>query len=149
MALRGASTVTVDQDWVDFKALAAEAAAVLFTVKEIEPEEKFANGAFCPVRARVAILTGVQAGKVYDNERILAAGIRNKLTEVGADVVGRIKPYGSRKHPGLEAEHPGDIDLAEAALAKLNSGSVPDQRKESDGPVDASGRDSDDDEPPF
>lgn len=141
MALRGASSVTVDQDWVDFKALAAEAAAVLFTVKEIEPEEKFSNSTFSPVRARVIVLTGAQAGKVYDNERILAAGIRSRLTEVGADVVGRIKPYGSRKHPGLEAEHPGDIELAEAALAKFNGGSETAAR--------ASGRDSDDTEPPF
>lgn len=140
MALRGASEVTVDQDWVDFKALAAEAAAVLFTVKEIEPEEKFANGSFCPVRARVIILTGIEAGKVYDNERILAAGIRSRLTEVGADVVGRIKPYGSRKHPGLEAEHDGDIALAEAALAKIAGKSVPAQN---------SGPKSDVDEAPF
>lgn len=148
MALRGASTVVVDQDWLDFKVLAAESAAVLLTVKEIEPEEKFSNSTFSPVRARVVILTGAQAGRVYDNERILAAGIRNKLTEVGADVVGRIKFYGARKNPGLEAEHPGDIELAEAALAKFGA-SVPDQRSDSDGPVGASGRDSDDDAPPF
>jgi len=147
MALRGASTVVVDQDWCDFKALAAEAAAVLFTVKEIEPEEKFANGSFCPIRARVIILTGAQAGKVYDNERILAAGIRSRLTEVGADVVGRIKPYGSRKHPGLEAEHDGDIALAEAALAKLNGGEVPAQRSSTKA---ATAETADDDsEPPF
>lgn len=148
MALRGASTVTVDQDWVDFRALSEEAAAVLFTVKEILPEEKFANGSFCPVRARVIVLTGVQAGKCWESEKILAAGIRNKLTEVGADVVGRIKPYGVRKNPGLEAEHPGDIELAEKALAKFGA-SVPDQRSDSDGPVGASGRDSDSDAPPF
>lgn len=148
MALRGASTVVVDQDWVDFKALAAEAAAVLITVKEIMPEEQFSNSKFAPIRARVVILTGAQAGKVFDNERILAAGIRSRLTEVGADVVGRIKPYGARKHPGLEAEHPGDIELAEAALAKFGA-SVPGQRADSDGPVGASGRDSDSDEPPF
>lgn len=142
--------MTVDQDWVDFKALAAEAAAVLFTVKEIEPEEKFSNSTFSPVRARVIILTGAQAGQVYDNERILAAGIRNKLTEVGADVVGRIKPYGARKHPGLEAEHPGDIELAEAALAKFNGGGdVPEQRSKSKAATKVVESDEGDDEPPF
>lgn len=125
MALRGASTVTVDRDWVEFKELARENAAVLFTVNEIEAEEKFTNSTFSPVRARVAILTGSQAGEVYPDERILAAGVRLKLAEagVGAHVVGRIQPYGSRKHPGLEAEEAGDLALAEKALAKLEGSS--------------------------
>lgn len=145
MGLRGASTVTVDQDWVDFKVLAAEAAAVLISVKKIEDEEQFSNSTFRPVRARVIILTGAQAGQVYPDERILAAGIRQKLTDVGMEIVGRIKPYGARKHPGLEAEHPGDIALAEAAIKKHGSLST----EEGEDTVGASGRDSDSDEPPF
>lgn len=136
--------MTVDQDWVDFKALAEEAAAVLISVKEIMPTEKFANGEFCPVRARVIVLTGTLAGQVFPDEKILSAGIRNKLTEVGSDVVGRIKPYGTRRHPGLEAEHPGDMELAEAALAKYESGGdVPAQRSK------AAKTDEATEEPPF
>lgn len=141
--------MVVDQDWVDFKALAAEAAAVLITVKEIMPEEQFSNSKFCPVRARVVVLTGAQAGKVYPDERILAAGIRSRLTEVGADVVGRIKPYGARKHPGLEAEHPGDIELAEAALAKFAGGDVPAQRSNGKTAAKETAAEDGDEAPPF
>lgn len=120
---------------------------MLFTVKEIEEAEKFTNDTFSPVRARVVILTGSQAGEVYPDERILAAGIRLKLTEagVGADVVGRIRPYGSRKNPGLESEEAGDIELAEQALAKFDGSSseVPARSKAKPKTVEA-----DDSEPP-
>lgn len=169
MALRGASSVTVDQDWLDFKELAKENAAVLFSVREIEEEQKFANGEFSPVKARVIVLTGKHAGEVYPSERILAAGIRNKLTEAGEgeDVVGRIRPYGARKHPGLEAEEDGDIELAEAALVKLKNGrakpkttepedaddepEVPAQRRASNGTrakARSTQHDDEDEEPP-
>ncbi|HEX4391615.1 MAG TPA: hypothetical protein VH084_08730 [Mycobacterium sp.] len=118
MALKGAST-TVDTDWIDWDGLAKEGAAVVCTVKSIEPEEDFGNGSVAPVRARVIVLTGSKAGEVYPDERILKAGIRLKLQEIGDDVVGRLGVYGKRNHIGLNAEADGDIELAERALAKF------------------------------
>jgi hypothetical protein len=143
MALKGAST-TVDADYIDWAGLAAENAAVVCSVKEILPPKDYGNGEVAAVRARVIVLTGTQAGTVYEDERILKAGIRNKLTEIGDDVVGRLDVYGTRKAVGLQAEHEGDIDLATRALAKFGAG-VPAQRGESKAstPVD------DDSEPPF
>jgi hypothetical protein len=147
MALRGASTTT-DTDWLDWSELAKENAAVVCSVREIEPESDFGNGPVRAVRARVIVLTGSQAGAIYPNERILKAGIRSKLTTVGDDVVGRVAPYGTRKPQaiGLESEESGDIALAEAALAKAakgagGNGKVPNQR--------AAAVEEDDDLPPF
>jgi hypothetical protein len=139
MALRGAST-TVDSDYIDWAALAAENAAVVCTVKEILPAKDYGNGEVAAVRARVIVLTGSLAGTVYADERILKAGIRNKLQEVGDDVVGRLDVYGTRKAVGLQAEHAGDVELAQAALAKYSAGgSVPAQ----------GGAKKDEEEPPF
>lgn len=139
MALKGAST-TVDSDYIDWSGLAAENAAVVCTVKEILPPKDYGNGEVAAVRARVIVLTGAQAGTVYEDERILKAGIRNKLQEVGDDVVGRLDVYGTRKAVGLQAEHDGDLDLAKRALAKFGGGAtVPAQNS---GPAD-------DTEPPF
>jgi hypothetical protein len=121
MALRGAST-TVDTDWIDWEGLAKEGAAVVCTVRSIEPEEDFGNGSVAPVRARVIVLTGSKAGEVYPDERILKAGIRLKLQEIGDDVVGRLGIYGKRGHVGLNAEADGDIELAERALKKFGDG---------------------------
>jgi len=118
VALKGAST-TVDQDWLDFKALAAEGAAVVITTRSLEPLTDFGNGEVEPVIADVLVLTGAHAGEYYPRERILAAGVRSKIQTIGDSVVGRIKPYGKRAHPGLEPEHTGDLELAEKALAKL------------------------------
>ena len=129
MALRGAST-TVDSDYIDWKSLAEENAAVVCTVKELLPPKDYGNGEVAGVRARVIVLTGSQVGTVYEDERILKAGIRLKLQQVGDDVVGRLDTYGTRKAIGLQAEHAGDIDLAERALAKFGAG-VPAQRKAS------------------
>lgn len=143
VALRGAST-TVDSDYIDWKTLAEENAAVVCTVKEILPPKDYGNGEVAAVRARVIILTGAQAGTVYEDERILKAGIRNKLTEVGDDVVGRLDVYGTRKAVGLQAEHDGDVALAERALAKFGGGgTVPAQNngKKADRPAE--------EEPPF
>lgn len=119
MALRGAST-TVDQDYIDWAGLAAESAAVVCTVRAIEDPKDFGNGEVAAVRARVIVLTGKSAGSVYPDERILKAGIRMKLENVGDDVVGRLGVYGLRKNIGLNAEQEGDIELAEKALAKAN-----------------------------
>jgi hypothetical protein len=147
MALRGAST-TVDQDWIDWAELAAENAAVVCSVKALEAPRDYGNGEVAAVRARVIVLTGKHAGRCYDDERILKAGIRSKLTEVGDDIVGRVGVYGSRKAIGLEAEQAGDIALAEKALAKFakggsnGNGKVPTQRAK----VEAV---EEDDEPPF
>lgn len=148
MALRGASTTT-DTDWINWEALAAENAAVVCTVKELEPETDFGNGSVAPVRARVIVLTGSKAGTVYPNERILKAGIRMKLTEVGDDVVGRLAVYGKRNHVGLNNEQDGDLDLAQAALAE-RSGEVPAPRS-SGGKTAAKpvAETTDDEEPPF
>lgn len=120
MALVKSSERTSEGEWVDFKELAREGAAVVITVTKFEDSTDFGNGTVKPVRGRVIVLTGTKAGEVFEDERILAAGIRIKLTEVGDDVVGRIRPYGTRKHPGLENEEQGDIELAVAALDKAN-----------------------------
>src|SRR5882757_1683395 len=131
MALRGASTTT-DSDWIDWAVLAAENAAVVCTVKEILPAKDYGNGEVAAVRARVIVLTGAQAGTVYEDERILKAGIHNKLNEVGDDVVGRLDVYGTRKAVGLQAEHAGDVELAQAALAKVSGGKVPVQNSKNE-----------------
>lgn len=140
MALKGAST-TVDSDYIDWAGLAAENAAVVCTVKEILPSKDYGNGEVAAVRCRVIVLTGSLAGTVYEDERVLKAGIRNKLQEVGDDVVGRLDVYGTRKAVGLQAEHDGDVALAEAALAKANGGKTV--------PAQNSGPKSDVDEAPF
>lgn len=139
MALKGAST-TVDQDWIDWAALATENAAVVISVKELLAPKDYGNGEVAAVRARIIVLTGSQAGTEFPTETVLKAGIRSKLTTVGDDVVGRLDFYGSRKAVGLQAEHDGDLALAEAALAKANGGkSVPAQNS---GPKN-------EEEPPF
>jgi hypothetical protein len=144
MALKGASTVTQDQDWLDLKELAVENAAAVFTVKAIEDPVDFGNGPIQPVRARVIVLTGRHAGEVYEDERILPKGVRMKLNEVGDDVVGRLTIYGTRKAVGLNAEYEGDIELAEKALAKFGSPSSNGQAKSKMTATAAS-----DDDPPF
>lgn len=141
MALRGASSTTTDQDWIDWASLAAEGAAVVCTVRSIEEPKDYGNGEVAAVVARVIVLTGSQAGTVHPAERILKAGIRTKLTTVGDDVVGRLGVYGSRKAIGLNNEHDGDVALAEAALAKENGGKTV--------PAQNSGPKSDVDEAPF
>ena len=128
MALKKTSEVEVEGgDWLDFKELARLNTAVVFTVRQIEDEVDLGNGPLQPVRARVIILSGPQKGEIHEDERILAAGIRNKLTEVGDDVVGRLRPYGARKAPGLENEEPGDVEAAQAALDHVAAGTVPTQ----------------------
>lgn len=139
MALRGAST-TVDQDWIDWESLARENAAVVCTVLGIDPSEDFGNGEVAPVRARVIVLTGSQAGTVYENEKVLKAGIRLKLQEVGDDVVGRLGVYGKRNHVGLNSENDGDIALAERALKKFGKPSTAPKK---------TAMEDDDSEPPF
>lgn len=118
MALKGVST-TVDQDWIDWKALAEENAAVVCTVREILEPHDYGNGEVAAVKARIIVLTGSEAGAVYE-ETVLKAGVRIKLTEIGDDVVGRLDLYGSRKAVGLQGEHAGDMELAAKALAKAN-----------------------------
>lgn len=138
VALKGAST-TIDQDWIDWKSLAEENAAVVISVRELMAPKDYGNGEVAAVRGRVIVLTGSQAGEVFPDETILKAGIRIKLTEVGDDVVGRLDVYGTRKAIGLQAEHTGDIELAERALAKATG-------KKSTAKKSAP---ADDDEPPF
>lgn len=156
MAVKRASKAT-NVDFIDWDALAKERAAVVCTVLEYEDEEDFGNGVVEPVRARVIILTGSKAGQVYDNERILKAGIRQKLNVVqtdddgnevqvvgiGDDVVGRLEFYGKRNHVGLNAEDDGDVELAEKALAKLSTNGSKSAKSRT--PKAA----QDDDEPPF
>lgn len=122
MALKGAST-TVDTDYIDWMSLAVEGAAVCCTVNSIEPEHDYGNGPIEAPRARVIILTGKQAGAVYPNELVLKAGVRNKLQTVGDDIVGRMATYtrGKTAYPCLNNEGDGDIELAEAALAKYDT----------------------------
>lgn len=124
MALRGAST-TVDTDFIDWMSLAVEGAAVCCTVNSIEPSKDYGQGTAVEApRAQVIILTGKQAGVVYPNELVLKAGIRNKLTEIGDSVVGRMATYtrGKQAYPCLNNEQPGDLELAEEALERVNGG---------------------------
>jgi hypothetical protein len=148
MALRGAST-TVDTDWIDWEGLAKEGAAVVCTVRSIEPEEDFGNGSVAPVRARVIVLTGSKAGEVYPDERILKAGIRLKLQEIGDDVVGRLGIYGKRNHVGLNAEADGDIELAERALKKFGDGDGGGAKAKASTKSKKVADEDEDDEPPF
>jgi hypothetical protein len=158
MALRGASTTREQQDWLDFKELAKEGAACVFTVRAVEPPKDFGNGEIEPVIADVIVLTGQKAGEYHPGERILAKGIRLKLaakdTKIGDSIVGRIRPYGTRNAAGLENEEPGDLALAEQALARVSNsfgggskaskdnGKVPPQRAKAQVTEE-------DDEPPF
>ncbi len=140
MALRGASTTT-DSDYIDWMALALEGAAVCCTVNLIEPEKDYGQGtAVAAPRVRVIVLTGKQAGTVYPNELVLKAGVRNKLTEVGDTIVGRMGTYnrGKQSYPCLNNEQDGDIALAEAALEKANGWAAPPQNTKNE-----------DDEAPF
>lgn len=122
MALRGASTTT-DTDYIDWIGLAAEGAAVCCTVNSIEPPKDYGQGKPVAVpRAQIIVLTGKLAGTVYPDEMVFKAGIRNKLTEVGDTIVGRMSTYarGKDTHPCLNNEQDGDLALAEAALEKVN-----------------------------
>lgn len=122
MALSGVSADEPTGDYIDFKALCAEQAAVVVSIRELcEPEEQ-THGEVQPVRARVIVLSGSQKGEVFEDEKIINKGITNSLRRkaVGDDVVGRIRPYGTGKWPGLEREDSGDIELAEKALAHFD-----------------------------
>lgn len=141
MALRGASETTNDQEWLDLKELAKEGAAAVFSPIRMADPVDFGNGEFTPVVADVVILTGKQAGAYFPGEKIMAAGVRMKLQDdIGNSVVGRIRPYGARKHPGLEPEEAGDLQLAERALAKYAKGGSKSKAKSAE---------ADDSEPPF
>lgn len=111
-----------DAVFLDLDELGKEGAAVLVTVLGWGEEKDWGNGVVKPVRARIAVLTGAHKGEVDDDALIFKAGIRNKLTEIGQHVVGRLRPYGPRKAIGLESELDGDMELAEKALAKLDAG---------------------------
>lgn len=100
--------------------LGREGAAVLITVTGWAEEKDWGNGVVRPVEARIVALTGSHAGEVDEDALIFKAGIRNKLTEIGQSVVGRLRPYGARKAIGLESEEDGDVELAERALTKLD-----------------------------
>jgi hypothetical protein len=106
--------------------LADEGAAVLFTVVDPEgPAIDFGNGDQVPVVARVIVLTGEDAGEVYEFQLVIKGGLKNKLKDqrAGAHVVGRVGWYeipGRRdSYIGLEDEKRSDIALAKKALAKF------------------------------
>jgi hypothetical protein len=143
MALSGVSEDAPSGDYVDFKSLAAEGAAVVITIRELLEEEQQTHGMVEPVRARIIVLTGEQKGQVFEDEKIINKGITNSLRRkaVGDDVVGRIRPYGTGKWPGLEREDSGDIELAEKALAAKGLSPAAKKAKASVAP--------DDDTPPF
>lgn len=122
------STATYTEDQLNIDELGREGAAVLITVTGWGEEKDWGNGNVRPVKARIVALTGVHAGEVDEDALIFKAGIRNKLTEVGQSVVGRLRPYGARKTIGLESEEDGDVELAERALAKLDGPSIPESR---------------------
>lgn len=126
MALSGVSEDAPTGDYIDFKDLAAEQAAVVVSILELCDPEPQTHGQVEPVRARVIVLSGSQKGEVYDNEKIINKGVTNSLRrkQVGDDVVGRIRPYGTGKWPGLEREDAGDIELAEKALAHFGAAGV-------------------------
>lgn len=106
--------------------LADEGAAVLFTVVDPEgPEIDFGNGPQVPVVARVIVLTGEDAGEVFDFQLIIKGGLKNKLKdqEAGKHVVGRVGWYSipgrTQDYIGLEDEKRSDLELARRALKKF------------------------------
>lgn len=115
-----ARTESMRDGQLNIDELGREGAAVLITVTGWGDEKDWGQGVVRPVKARIVALTGVHAGEVDEDALIFKAGIRNKLTELGQSVVGRLRPYGARKAIGLEAELDGDVELAERALAKLD-----------------------------
>jgi hypothetical protein len=153
MALSGVSADIPDSEYIDFKSLASEGAAVVVSIRELCAPEEQTHGQVEPVRARVIVLSGSQKGEVFEDEKIINKGVTNSLRRrnVGDDVVGRIRPYGSGKWPGLEREDAGDIELAEKALAhfgpldaqQIDEPAAPVKRKTSAKAT------ADDDEPPF
>lgn len=156
MALSGVSADIPDGDYIDFKSLASEGAAVVVSILELCDPEEQTHGPVEPVRARVIVLSGTQKGEVFENEKIINKGVTNSLRRrnVGDDVVGRIRPYGPGKWPGLEREDAGDIELAEKALAHFGAAGAP--ADAADEPVSApkaasksKATKADDDEPPF
>lgn len=155
-----ARTETMRDGQLNLDELGREGAAVLITVTGWGEEKDWGQGTVRPVEARVVALTGIHAGEVDEDALIFKAGIRNKLTEIGQSVVGRLRPYGARKAIGLEAELDGDVELAERALAKLDGPVVPqgtpltDEVKAAKSAVKSRAAAakvalSDDDEPPF
>lgn len=154
MALSGVSADEPTGDYIDFKSLCAEQAAVVVSIRELcEPEEQ-THGEVQPVRARVIVLSGSQKGEVFEDEKIINKGITNSLRRkaVGDDVVGRIRPYGTGKWPGLEREDSGDIELAEKALAHFDgadSGEMTETAKVTKTKAKAAPAPAEDDEPPF
>lgn len=143
MALSGVSQDAPSGDYIDFKALSAEGAAVVMTIRELLEPEQSTYGEIEPVRARVIVLTGEQKGQVFEDEKIISKGITSSLRrrDVGDDVVGRIRPYGQGRYPGLEREDSGDIELAEKALAHFDGAPAKASK--------AKASKADDDEPPF
>jgi hypothetical protein len=106
--------------------LADEGAAVLFTVVDPQgPAIDFGNGDQVPVVARVIVLTGEDAGEVYQFQLIIKGGLKNKLKDqaAGKHVVGRVGWYeipGRRdSYIGLEDEKRSDLALAKRALTKF------------------------------
>jgi len=149
MSLKKASDAVPNEDWLQWDELASENAAVVCTVKSIEAPRDYGNGEVAAVRADVIVLTGKRAGEQYPAERILKAGIRSKLKEVGDSVVGRVGVYGARRAIGLEAERDGDVALAEQALAKFGaSGHGNGERNQANAAAKAANVGSDED-PPF
>lgn len=120
MALKKASEA-VNADRLDLDALAEEGAAVVITHRGFGERKDYGQGDVEPVRARIIVLTGREAGRVDDDALIFKAGVRIKLGEEGDDTVGRLGTYGSRKAVGLEKEQAGDEELAEKALADADA----------------------------
>ena len=101
--------------------MADEKEAVLITVLKDLGEKSF-NGND-PVQGyliRFICLTGEHEGLVNDEWPCYKAGFRGRVAQagVGATFVARLGRYGTRDAIGLEDDEDGDVDLAEAALAK-------------------------------
>lgn len=129
MSLTRASTVRpaqpegdVERVEVDWKALGNEEAAVVISVLKELPDKDWGNGPVSGFLTRMIVLTGKHRGLVADDFPIYKAGVYSPLSRaggVGTTMVGRLRPYGTRKNIGLENEEDGDVEIAERALAKF------------------------------
>lgn len=152
--------------YIDWDELADDKAAVLLSVVEIGPEEETAYGTVAPVICRVIVLSGEDAGAVYQDVKVFKGGIRRKVEAVGPGkhVVGRLGFYtkgegrNAKEYVGLNDEKSRDRELARKALVKFGKVEIPGSSR--NGAAKKSGKAStkskaaaavedDDDQPPF
>lgn len=113
-------------DFIDWEELAEDGAAILISVVELGEMEDTEYGEKEPWIGRVIVLTGEDAGEVYNDVKIFKGGIANKCEAAGeqSHVIGRLGFYEvgegrkKREYVGLNGARSRDKELAKSALAK-------------------------------